>query len=73
MATTSGIIFIPFLVARSVELFMASDDPDNELAGQRSSYGYPDSVPTEKDGLGRTRYVSLITHARREVGHEFFL
>ncbi|CAJ1359932.1 unnamed protein product [Effrenium voratum] len=33
MATTSGIIFIPFLVARSVELFMASDDPDNELAG----------------------------------------
>ena len=52
---------------------MASDDPDNELAGQRSSYGYPDSVPTEKDGLGRTRYVSLITHARREVGHEFFL
>ena len=26
VATTSGIIFIPFLVARSVELFMKSDD-----------------------------------------------
>jgi len=33
VATTSGIIFIPFLVARSVELFMQNDSNPNVVGG----------------------------------------
>ncbi|CAK9016350.1 unnamed protein product, partial [Durusdinium trenchii] len=47
IATTSGIIFIPFLVARSVELFMSSDDV-NVAAVDRFLPGQSSGVPVQK-------------------------
>lgn len=57
IATTSGIIFIPFLVARSVELFMSSDNAaaSNFLPGAVRA-GSPAGVP----GAGLDLWVAVL-------------